>query len=160
MTKEKKTTGLAGGLTFQYENLFGEGRLTEAMMAELRPAMDAAAASMRRILETGFAKAHLSKDGTPEHVYFPRQAYLREGNPNEEASVSCLEAMGEAWRHHVDVAVFLGIGGSYLGDKVLFDLSTKPYWNQLPVSAREGRPQIYLPATMWTARRRRAFWTC
>lgn len=143
MIKEKKTTGLAGGLKFQYENLFGEGRLTEAMMAELRPAMDAAAASMRRILETGFAKAHLSKDGTPEHVYFPRQAYLKEGNPNDEASVSCLEAMGEAWRHHVDAAVFLGIGGSYLGDKVLFDLATKPYWNQLPVSSREGRPQIY-----------------
>jgi glucose-6-phosphate isomerase len=143
MKAEQKSTGVDGGLTFQYGNLFGEGRLTEGMVAELRPAMEAASAALQQIVKTGFAKAHLSKDGTPEHVYFPRQAYLKKGNPNDEESIARLEAMGEAWRNHVDVAVFIGIGGSYLGDKVLFDLATKPYWNQLPAAARNGRPQVY-----------------
>ena len=71
------------------------------------------------------------------------------GKTEDEAIRRALEQLGLE-RDDVSVEIleraksgFLGIGGSYLGDKVLFDLSTKPYWNQLPVSSREGRPQIY-----------------
>ena len=112
-----KLTGCIGireGFQFQYQNLVGEGRVTEEALQALQPAMEQAVKAVRAIRSEGFSKAHLSKDGTPEHVYFPRQAYLAEGNPNE-----------------------------YLGDKVIFDLAAKPYWNQLPKKERNGYPQIY-----------------
>ncbi|MBQ9698159.1 MAG: glucose-6-phosphate isomerase [Acidaminococcaceae bacterium] len=137
------STGIKGGFQFRYQNLIGAGRVTEEALQALQPAMDRAAAAVREIRGGGFSKAHLSKDGTPEHVYFPRQAYLAEGNPNDEESVRRLEELGAAWKDTVDAAVFIGIGGSYLGDKVVFDLAAKPYWNQLPKKERNGYPQIY-----------------
>ncbi len=137
------SVGLEGGFRFRYGNLIGEGKVTGESLQLLRPAMDKAVRAVRAIRKEGFSKAHLSKDGTPEHVYFPRQAYLEEGNPNDMASVRSLEELGAQWKDTVDAAVFIGIGGSYLGDKVIFDLATKPYWNQLPKKERNGYPQIY-----------------
>ena len=137
------SVGIKGGFQFQYQNLVGEGRVTDEALQALQPAMEQAVKAVRAIRSEGFSKAHLSKDGTPEHVYFPRQAYLAEGNPNDEASVRRLEELGAEWKDSVDAAVFIGIGGSYLGDKVIFDLATKPYWNQLPKKERNGYPQIY-----------------
>ena len=137
------SVGIKDGFRFQYQNLVGDGRVTEETLQALEPAMGQAVKAVRAIRSEGFSKAHLSKDGTPEHVYFPRQAYLAEGNPNDEASVRRLEALGAAWKDSVDAAVFIGIGGSYLGDKVIFDLAAKPYWNQLPKKERNGYPQIY-----------------
>ena len=104
--------GIKGGFQFQYRNLVGDGRVTGEALQALRPAMEQAVKAVRAIRSDGFSKAHLSKDGTPEHVYFPRQAYLAEGNPNDEASVRRLEEMGAAWKDSVDAAVFIGIGGS------------------------------------------------
>ena len=135
--------GMKGGFQFRYQNLIGEGRVTVKALKDLQPAMEQAVAAVRKIRGEGFSKAHLSKDGTPEHVYFPRQAYLEQGNPNDEESIERLEKLGAAWKDSVDAAVFIGIGGSYLGDKVIFDLATKPYWNQLPKKERNGYPQIY-----------------
>ncbi|MBP3264757.1 MAG: glucose-6-phosphate isomerase [Acidaminococcaceae bacterium] len=135
--------GIDGGFRFQYQNLMGEEKITGDDLEALRPAMEQAANAVRVMRREGFSRAHLSKDGTPEHVYFPRQAYLEEGNPNDEASIQRLEELGAKWKDSVDAAVFIGIGGSYLGDKVVFDLASKPYWNQLPKTERNGYPQIY-----------------
>ena len=99
-----KLTGCVGireGFQFQYQNLVGEGRVTEEALQALQPAMEQAVKAVRAIRSEGFSKAHLSKDGTPEHVYFPRQAYLAEGNPNDEASVKRLEELGAAWKDSV-----------------------------------------------------------
>ena len=107
------SVGLKDGLAFIYRNMMGRDGVTEKMLEDFLPVMADASVALQKIFETGFAKAHLSKDGTPEHVFFPRQAYLKEGNPNDEASLRRLEEMGEAWRNNVDAAVFIGIGGSY-----------------------------------------------
>ena len=42
-----------------------------------------------------------------------------------------------------DAVISIGIGGSYLGNQVLFDLFCGPYWNQLTKEERKGYPQIY-----------------
>lgn len=47
-----------------------------------------------------------------------------------------------------DAVISIGIGGSYLGNQVLFDLFCGPYWNQLTKEERKGYPQIYFPARM------------
>ncbi|MGC1275360.1 MAG: glucose-6-phosphate isomerase [Planctomycetaceae bacterium] len=45
-------------------------------------------------------------------------------------------------RHHVDRLVVLGIGGSYMGARALFEALCDPYHNELPRDRRSG-PRIY-----------------
>ena len=109
------------GMTFDYGNMFGEGRLqAELVDAAINKYAVATNNAINKIRTTGIAKAHLSKDGTPEHVYFLRMPYVAEGNPNTPASIAKLKAFTDEF-HKVDAVVFLGIGGSYLGAKVLVD---------------------------------------
>ncbi|MBC7542050.1 MAG: glucose-6-phosphate isomerase [Candidatus Sericytochromatia bacterium] len=46
-----------------------------------------------------------------------------------------------------DTHVVLGIGGSYLGAKTLFNALTHPYHNQLPAERRGWLPKIYFAGT-------------
>ncbi len=43
----------------------------------------------------------------------------------------------------VDRVVVLGIGGSYMGTRALFEACCHPYHNELSRAARRGRPRIY-----------------
>lgn len=43
----------------------------------------------------------------------------------------------------VDRVVILGIGGSYMGARALFEACCHPYYNELSRSQRGGRPRIY-----------------
>ena len=87
---------LPSGLVLDFTNMFGDGRLAEAEVAAAL-ANEGAAASLavQKIRETGQSKAHLSKDGKPEHVYFPRMPYIKEGHPNTAASIEKLKEYGE-----------------------------------------------------------------
>ena len=42
-----------------------------------------------------------------------------------------------------DAHVVLGIGGSYLGARALFEALAHPYHNELPREERQGRPRLY-----------------
>ena len=46
-------------------------------------------------------------------------------------------------RESVDRVVVLGIGGSYMGARALMESCCEPYFNELPKSARGGRPRMY-----------------
>lgn len=46
-------------------------------------------------------------------------------------------------RESVDRVVVLGIGGSYMGARALMEACCEPYFNELPKSARGGRPKMY-----------------
>ena len=46
-------------------------------------------------------------------------------------------------REQCDRVVVLGIGGSYLGARALFEALRSTYHNELPVEARMGTPRIY-----------------
>lgn len=130
---------LPSGFTFDYTNLFGEGKVT----AEELPPMRAAHEAVCRMRETGEVSGHLSKDGTPERVLFPELPFIAEGHLNSPSSVEKLKALGRSVRGRVDVVVSLGIGGSYLGNKVIFDTACGEFWNALPASERGGWPEVY-----------------
>ena len=67
----------------------------EQALQQQGAAAEKAVCELRR---SGFAKKHLSKDGTPEHVYFPRMPYIADGNPNTYAFVASPEtAVGYAF---------------------------------------------------------------
>jgi glucose-6-phosphate isomerase len=46
-------------------------------------------------------------------------------------------------REDVDRVVVLGIGGSYLGAKALFDALCHTYHNEMPANLRMGKPRLY-----------------
>lgn len=133
---------MPSGLSFDFTNMLGVGRLQEdevkRALADYGSAADAAVCKLRA---TGYSKAHLSKDGAPEHVYFPRMPYIENGNPNTQESIAKLKEYSN-YLKQIDVVVFLGVGGSFLGNKVLFDAFGGCHWNT-NARLRHDQPRIY-----------------
>lgn len=76
-------------------------------------------------------------------VLFPHLPYLLEENVliSEEEKEALLSLKEKAQSY--DAVISIGIGGSYLGNQVLFDLFCGPYWNQMTKEERHGYPQVY-----------------
>lgn len=76
-------------------------------------------------------------------VLFPHLPYLLEENvlisEEEKNALLSLKEMAPSY----DAVISIGIGGSYLGNQVLFDLFCGPYWNQLTKEERKGYPKFY-----------------
>ena len=53
-------------------------------------------------------------------------------------------ATGKRLGEATDRVVVLGIGGSYMGARALFEACCHPYHNELSRDARKGRPRVYL----------------
>ena len=134
---------LASGFTFDYDNLFGEGKVTEADIKEFEGELKKAHEAMKVMRESGIIREHLSKDGTPEKVLFSQLPYIEEGHLNSPSSMAHLQELTDSVRNRVDAVVSLGIGGSYLGDKVLFDVHCGEFWNAKSLEERDGFPKIY-----------------
>lgn len=138
---------LKSGFTFDYDNLFGDGKVTQADIDEFKDAIAKAHEAMKVMRESGFIKAHLSKDGAPEKVYFSKLPYITEENGklnlNSPASIKRLHDFTEHVRNNVDAVVSLGIGGSFLGNKVLFDIFCGEFWNTWTPEQRKGLPKVY-----------------
>ena len=138
---------LKSGFSFDYDNLFGEGKVTQADLDECKDALKAAHEAMKVMRKDGFIKAHLSKDGNPEKVYFSKLPYITEENGklnlNSPASIQRLHDFTERIRNNVDAVVSLGIGGSFLGNKVLFDIFCGEFWNTWTTEQRKGLPKVY-----------------
>lgn len=134
---------LQSGFSFDYENLFGEGKVTEADVKTYEDACKKAHEAMKVMRETGVIRGHLSKDGEPEKVLFSQTPYVKEGNINSPSSLKRLADLTARVRNKVDAVVSLGIGGSFLGNKVLFDVECGAYWNEKTVEERNGFPKVY-----------------
>lgn len=117
---------LASGFIFDYSNMINTDTITPAVIETLESKAKDAADALLLIREQGMAKAHLSKDGTPEHVLFTKLPFVQNGNPNTPESIAKLKQFGSYLQQEIDAVVFLGVGGSYLGNKVLFDILPVP----------------------------------
>ena len=134
---------LKSGFSFDYDNLFGEGKVTQADLDSYADDLKKAHEAMKVMREKGFIKAHLSKDGAPEKVLFSQLPYVEDGNLNSPQSLAKLRKLTEHVRNNVDAVVSLGIGGSFLGNKVLFDVFCGEFWNAWSREERKGLPRIY-----------------
>ena len=113
---------LKSGFLFDYDNLYGEGKVTKADIEAMAEDLKKAHEAMQVMRSTGVIRAHLSKDGTPEKVLFSQLPYIADDHLNSPASLARLDELGEHVKNHTDAVVSLGIGGSFLGNKVLFDV--------------------------------------
>ena len=69
---------LKSGFSFDYDNLFGEGKVTQADLDSYAEDLKKAHEAMKVMRETGYIREHLSKDGNPEKVYFSKLPYITE----------------------------------------------------------------------------------
>lgn len=134
---------LATGFVFDYKTMLGTGRVSSGDVEALAGRAQKAAAAVDEMRRSGYAKAHLSKDGAPDPVYFPRLPYVQQGNPNDEKSMARLREFADFTRREADAVIFLGVGGSYLGNKVLFDVFCGEGWNSLSRGERRDIPYIF-----------------
>mgnify|MGYP003583175022 FL=1 len=129
--------GLEGGFIFDVTYLAGAGKIEEHQLESCRDLFLKAEEKMTMIRKEGVYEGHFSKDGTPEPVLFPGLL-----QPNPEKMARLKEITEEAKRQY-DTVISFGIGGSYLGNKMLFDLFCGPYWNQMSKEERGGCPKLY-----------------
>ena len=143
MSNNKAPITLKSGFSFDYANLFGDNKVTEGDVTALTEKITAAHQAMVHMRATGEVRGHLSKDGTPEKVLFTELPYVVAGNLNTPQSIDKLKALGQSLQNRVDAVVSFGIGGSYLGNKVLFDVHCGEFWNSKTQSQRNGYPKLY-----------------
>lgn len=134
---------LATGFVFDVTHLYGTGKVNEGDLAALQPQLQSAYQAIQTMRATGVVRGHLSKDGTPEKVFFSQLPYVQEGNINSPASLKRLQDFGDSLRYQTDAVISFGIGGSYLGNRVIFDVQCGEYWNAMDADSRGGHPKLY-----------------
>jgi glucose-6-phosphate isomerase len=144
---------LTSGFSFDYSNLHGAGKVTPHDIEDLSEKISAAKQAIEHMRATGVVRGHLSKDGTPEKVLFSQLPYVAEGNINSPASIARLKEFGKSLQNRVDAVVSFGIGGSFLGNKVLFDVHCGEFWNSKNCEERNGYPKLYFNGNNIDARR-------
>lgn len=78
-----------------------------------------------------------------DKVLFPHLPYLlTEGTLMSKEEVQQLKELQKRIRGKMDALVSIGIGGSYLGNQMLFDIFCGPYWN-MREDIRDGCPQVF-----------------
>lgn len=117
--------------------------MTPAEVESFKPVYEKAHQTITELHKTGVIAGHLSKDGEPEEVLFPELPYIDERNLNSPERIMAMETLARTTRNRVQAVVFFGIGGSYLGGKVLFDVHCGPYWNLKTTAQRNGYPKAF-----------------
>lgn len=128
---------LNGDLFIDVMNLLGNSwNVTKEDLVTYSPCIQQAAMDVAELRRTG-----KGPDGSS--VLFPHLPYLLKENVliSEEEKNALLSLKEKAKSY--DAVISIGIGGSYLGNQVLFDLFCGPYWNQLTKEERNGFPQFY-----------------
>ncbi len=116
--------------------LAASGGITLERLTAFAPALARAEEAIAALRASGRARGH------PDAVLFPSLCRLGEG-PNDEATLGRIEAWAEERRGVLDGAISIGIGGSYLGNRMLHEALRGSYWNELSDEERDGRPRLW-----------------
>ena len=117
-----------------------EQLLTLRQLRDLHPRLNKARDEMRRDIELFNAGS-----GIPVHklpldagfIEYPQRLL------DNDAELSRIEQVAAELRAETDSVVVLGIGGSYMGARALFEALCHPYHNELPRAKRNQVPRIY-----------------
>lgn len=144
---------LKSGFSFDYKNMMGDNAVTKGDIKDLQPQIMKALEAARKVRNTGIVEGHLSKDGTPELVLFPQLPYVAEGNINSPQVIKKLKELQKYAQDEIDLVISLGIGGSYLGDKVIFDVHCGEFWNMSTDEERNNYPKVIFSGNNVDSRR-------
>jgi glucose-6-phosphate isomerase len=123
------------------------GASFDGALDELAPALEAARAEV--LAETA---AWERQDAAPPlkepldagFVGLPERLLADYNSPKRaESELHRLIAAARRMAESVDRVVVLGIGGSYMGARALFEACCHPYWNELARGQRHGCPRLY-----------------
>lgn len=134
---------LDSGFCFDYTNMLGEELIKEDDIASIQDKIERAVSGLTQIRGNGLSNGHLSKNGEPEPVYFTRLPVVAAGNPNTPEVIEELKAYSKQIWDTKEAVIFFGIGGSYLGNRVLFDIHAGSFWNQQKPLERRGYPKVF-----------------
>ena len=76
---------LKSGFTFDYDNLYGEGKVTEADLKSYEEDLKKAHEAMKVMRETGFIRAHLSRTANRRRYCSLRRRTLRKATSTARA---------------------------------------------------------------------------
>lgn len=99
--------------------------------------------ALKRAAESLSSIRRYGKGPEGQEVLFPHLPYLLdEGLLMPEEEKRKLDDFLSRMKGNLDILISAGIGGSYLGNQMLFDLFCGPYWN-LSSSKRHGFPEVF-----------------
>jgi glucose-6-phosphate isomerase len=122
------------------------GQIASAQLAALQPALEKARREVLddvRLLHDGAPIPPVKQPLDSGFIDLPERL-LEEHRARGSASlIGQIEEAGKFLRSQVDRLVVLGIGGSYMGARALFEALCHPYHNELARAARSGVPRLY-----------------
>ncbi len=79
----------------------------------------------------------------PNFIELPRELLSEHSARGPESTLARIESCAARMSSLADAVVVVGIGGSYLGARSVFDSLCHPFHNELAPEKRNGRPRIY-----------------
>ena len=123
--------------------VFAAGTVSRASLGALAARLDAARTESLADLDRwrgGGAKAGEALD--PAFIDLPERLLADYNTKRPESELFAILQTARRIRDAVDRVVVLGIGGSYMGTRALFEACCHPFHNELPRGERGGRPRL------------------
>ena len=123
--------------------VFAAGTVSRASLGALAARLDAARTESLADLDRwrgGGAKAGEALD--PAFIDLPERLLADYNTKRPESELFAILQTARRIRDAVDRVVVLGIGGSYMGTRSLFEACCHPFHNELPRGERGGRPRL------------------
>ncbi len=134
-------------ISFQCDGvLLDQHGLTKHDLAGIASRLEAARADV-----LGDAKRWAAGDDIPSQkrpldagfMQLPNRLLADYHEHKEVSEVGRIQQVADRLADSVDRVVLLGIGGSYMGTRAIFEALCHPYHNELPRGDRDDRPRIY-----------------
>jgi len=119
--------------------------LPSGALESLSPELDAARAEVLADVDLFNSGSAVPGEKVPldaGFIHYPRQLLSAYGQDPSGSQLGRILATAQRLRAEVDRVVLLGIGGSYMGARALFEALCHPYHNELSRAARQGTPRI------------------
>ena len=134
-------------ITYDPTNTYLPGTgLEPGELANLAPKLEAARAEVLKDEALWASRGAVPAEKDPLDAGFHKlpERLLAEYEKNPEASeLGRIMATAKKLNERVDRVLVLGIGGSYMGTRALFESCCHPYHNELARADRHGRPRLY-----------------
>lgn len=130
----------------QYDPSAALKLVPEGTVSALTPRLDAArkeVAADVTLWQSGGAVPAKKQPLDAGFIPLPGRLLAELTEKGSQSEVARIEACAQRLRDETDRVVLLGIGGSYMGARALFEALCHPWHNELDRAARRGVPRIY-----------------